>query len=214
MTACSSSVVQDAAYLYRQVLIGKGFQDQFNAWIQASMVHNGIARIAAHEQHLETGLSPLCFFGELPAVHAARQTNVGKKQVDFAMRVEQPKTTGPIRRFNYPVTELAKHIDGKATNISFIFDHQNGLSASCGNGHGSGPCFIETRGREIAGQIKLDRGTCAYLAVNLDVSARLFDEAVNLREAEPGTLTDFFGCEERLKGFGDYFRRHADARCR
>src|SRR3546814_17050949 len=43
------------------------------------------------------------------------------------------------------------------------------------------------------------------------VAARLFDEAIDLAEAEPGPLADFLGREERLEGAGGHLLGHAVA---
>ena len=47
------------------------------------------------------------------------------------------------------------------------------------------------------------------LAVDLDVPARLLDEAVDHAEAEAGALADLLGREERLEGAVDDLGRHA-----
>ena len=52
-------------------------------------------------------------------------------------------------------------------------------------------------------QINLDRRALAELAVDLDVAAGLLDEAIDLRQAKPGAVTDFLGGEERLEGLGE-----------
>ena len=61
------------------------------------------------------------------------------------------------------------------------------------------------------GQIKLHRGARAGLAVDLDVPARLLDEAVHHGEAQAGTLADLLGGEERLEHAVQHLLAHAAA---
>ena len=58
-------------------------------------------------------------------------------------------------------------------------------------------------------QIDLDRRPFAGLAVDLDVPAGLFDEAVHLRESKPGSVTDVLGGEERIERLCLHVRRHS-----
>src|SRR5207237_1557858 len=60
-------------------------------------------------------------------------------------------------------------------------------------------------------QVDLDRGSFALLAVDLDVAARLSDEAVDLAQSQPGTLAGLFCREERIESFLLNFLRHAPA---
>jgi hypothetical protein len=46
------------------------------------------------------------------------------------------------------------------------------------------------------------------------VTTGLLHEPVDLAQAQPGALAGFFGCEERLEGAVDRFRRHASATIR
>src|SRR4051812_15830203 len=94
-------------------------------------------------------------------------------------------------------------------NVAVILDDENRLAMT-------GARQLRARGRILlAGgaadqprQVKLHRGAPARLAVDLDVAARLLDEAVDLREAEPGALADPLGREERLERAVDDALRH------
>ena len=50
-----------------------------------------------------------------------------------------------------------------------------------------------------ARQIELDRRAETFLAVDLDVAARLLDEAVHHAQSQPGAFADLLGGEERLE---------------
>ena len=50
-----------------------------------------------------------------------------------------------------------------------------------------------------ARQINLHRRAGADLGINLDMPARLFDEAVDLAQTKPGALAGRFGGEERIE---------------
>src|SRR5260370_28681416 len=61
-------------------------------------------------------------------------------------------------------------------------------------------------------EVELDARAMSRLAVDLDVSAALPDEAVDHAEAEPGSLAFRLRGEERAEGAGDDIRRHARPR--
>src|SRR6266446_6838046 len=61
-------------------------------------------------------------------------------------------------------------------------------------------------------EVELDARAMSRLAVDLDVSAALPDEAVDHAEAEPGSLAFRLRGEERVEGAGDDIRRHARPR--
>src|ERR1041385_3203209 len=59
-----------------------------------------------------------------------------------------------------------------------------------------------------AWQIKLDCRTLSHLTVNLNMTAGLFGEAVDLRQAQSRAVADIFGGEEWIEGLGLHLRRH------
>src|SRR3546814_20000731 len=61
--------------------------------------------------------------------------------------------------------------------------------------------------------VEVDFGGRSFSLLGMDahVAARLFDEAIDLAEAEPGPLADFLGREERLEGAGGHLLGHAVA---
>src|SRR6185437_4905206 len=62
-----------------------------------------------------------------------------------------------------------------------------------------------------AREIELHRRAFAGLAVDLHMTARLLDEAINLRQAEAGALADLLCGEEGFKSLLGHFPRHARA---
>src|SRR5947209_3840710 len=71
--------------------------------------------------------------------------------------------------------------------------------------------LLQPRSRTEKRQVDPHRGALAELAVDLHLPAGLFDEAIDLRQAEPGPLPHLFGGEERLERLLDDVLRHADA---
>src|SRR5579871_5073435 len=63
-------------------------------------------------------------------------------------------------------------------------------------------------------EVHLDCRALPYFAVYFDIPARLFDEAVDLTQAEAGAAAEFFGRVERLESVRERFRRHPAARVR
>jgi len=63
----------------------------------------------------------------------------------------------------------------------------------------------------VARQVDAQRGALADFGVDANLAARLLDEAVDHRQAEPGALADRLGGEERLEGTRDDGGRHAGA---
>jgi hypothetical protein len=53
----------------------------------------------------------------------------------------------------------------------------------------------------VTWQIDFDGRAFALLTVNLDMTARLLDEAVDLGEAKARALSDVFGRKERIERF-------------
>src|SRR5258708_2785281 len=68
------------------------------------------------------------------------------------------------------------------------------------------------RGVVVSPEVELDARTVSRLAIDLDVSAALPDEAVDHAEAKPGSLAFRLCREERVEGAGDDLRRHARSR--
>ena len=63
-------------------------------------------------------------------------------------------------------------------------------------------------------QVDLDRRAVAFLAVDLDVAARLLDEAEHHAEPEAGALADLLGGEEGIEHPLEQVRRECRCRCR
>src|SRR5258708_2093658 len=63
----------------------------------------------------------------------------------------------------------------------------------------------------IARQIEFGRRPLAGAAFDRAMPARAGDEAVNLRQAKPGTNPRFLGGEKRVEGFLLHVRRHTAA---
>ena len=62
-----------------------------------------------------------------------------------------------------------------------------------------------------ARKIKLDGRAFADLAIDLHMAARLLDEAIDLRKAQPGAVTDVLGCKKWIECLIPHLRRHPAA---
>src|ERR1700686_440151 len=60
-------------------------------------------------------------------------------------------------------------------------------------------------------QIDFHRRTFTDFAVDFDVTAALFDEAIDLAQPQPGALAGVLGSEERLERAGENLAAHAGA---
>src|SRR5258707_14443815 len=60
-------------------------------------------------------------------------------------------------------------------------------------------------------QVEFNSRSFPDLAVNLDVAARLLDEAVDLRKSKARALPDVLSGEKRIKSLCSDLRSHADA---
>src|ERR1700737_327753 len=118
-----------------------------------------------------------------------------------------------LRRSEHRVTEFFEHPGGGVTNVGLVLDNQDHL---CPAGAAWGiyrvrcdfSCDIRQRQSR---QIHLHRRALAWLTVGLDVTARLLDEAVNLRQAQSGTLADLLSREKGVKCLSQDLLGHSGA---
>src|SRR4029453_9223655 len=96
--------------------------------------------------------------------------------------------------------------------VRIVLDDQNRL-ADMTFDLGRVTVFLVVRMRlpGVAGKVDFDGRAFVLLAVDLQMSARLFDEAVNLAEPEAGAGVDGLSGEERLEGAGGNTLIHGGA---
>src|SRR5215831_16348325 len=85
-TACTRSpmLVQDISNSDPQGGLGRGLLNQIDIVIKPTLVHDRIARIPGHEQHLDAGALVARSAGKLAAV-LSRQNDVGQQQIDIVL---------------------------------------------------------------------------------------------------------------------------------
>ena len=77
--------------------LAEWFGDQLHAGIQPSLMDDRVARISGGEKHLQVRPFLSGLLGQLPAVHAARQPDVGEKDAYFGMGLpESAGRNGPF----------------------------------------------------------------------------------------------------------------------
>ena len=105
------------------------------------------------------------------------------------------------------VAELFEQAGADGCDVRIVFDQQHGAAAA-----GFGGIGVLGRGRGfLARQQDRDRGALAEFACDLDRSAGLMREAVNLRKPQAGALADRLGREEGIEDLAEHVGRDAGA---
>src|SRR5438445_7816511 len=97
-------------------------------------------------------------------------------------------------------------------HISAVVDNENRLPLRM-------PCFCSSRGELFAGdllvctrrQIDCNRCSLSDLAFCLYGSTGLVRKAINLRQTEPGSFANLFGCEKWIEHLGQKIGRNTSA---
>src|SRR5580704_4081001 len=178
---------------------GHRFLDHLDAGIETALMHYGVARISGHEQHLHVGVQNLELVGELAPVHSG-QNDVGQQQIEFSLLDQRERLLGIVGLLNF-VVKLAQRIDNIMSHVIVVLDDKNAFAGGALDDRRL-RAFDFVPGRLIADQprqIDFDRRALAEFAVDLYVTARLLDEAIDLAQAESGSLAGWFCGEERLE---------------
>src|SRR5436190_19742684 len=84
-------------------------------------------------------------------------------------------------------------------HLSAVVDNENRLSSRISFRFGSGALFAGDLLVCAIGQVERNRCSLSDLAVGLHRSAGLVRKTINLRQTEPGSFADLFGCEEWIE---------------
>ena len=172
-------------------------------------MNNGVLGIARSVQYQQPGNHRLCPAGEFPCGNGARHHHIGEQQIHLCAAFQQFQRGFGIFGALYRIAKIDEHVDHGGTHALVILHHQNALAAAFDR---LGMARVQRILRPArAGQIQFDRRAFAQLAVNLDVAARLFDEAIGLGKAQTGALAFWLGGEERLEHPAHHFWCHAGA---
>ena len=186
LIACSLRV-QHRAHLGGELIERERLGDEVDAGVEHAAVHHGVGGVAGGEQHLEAGPSAQRLVGKLLAVDV-RHHDVGEQEFHVGDAVERRQRIRGAVAVEHRIAELVQRVGGQPAHQRIVLDHQDDFAAIAGAHR------FERRALDLLGvadearQINLDRGAGAGLAIDLDVAARLLDEAVDLAQAEPGAL--------------------------
>src|SRR5690242_8350396 len=115
------------------------------------------------------------------------------------MLLENLESSGGVRRFEHLVAERPEGFDAVLAHRGIILDDQYRLARrGCALGLLDTGC--DSSLRRGARQIDLYRRALTELAVELDMTTRLFDKAVHLAEPQTGSPAFRLCREERLEG--------------
>src|ERR1700722_2915541 len=114
------------------------------------------------------------------------------------MGLQNLESSNALGCLQHPVTQLAQDSAGMRSDIAVVFDGENRLVMAA---LGDSRRRFDGRDRFIriqARQINLHRRALTDFAINSYMAAGLLDEAIDLRQAQTGSMTDILGGEERL----------------
>src|SRR5579862_8828142 len=145
-------------------------------------MHNGVSGIAGSVQYLDGGHLAADLVGKLSSVHAAREYHVGEEEVDGGLFIEEPERRRAVARLEHAIAEFFQHLYARRADFLLVFYDKNGLAAG-GRGMRFGCRRVIICGGTLdqrARQIHLYGRALTRFAVDLGVSAGLFDETVHL----------------------------------
>ena len=152
--------------------------------------------------------------------HHLRHYHIGEQEVDVLLQVAGladgvGRGNGRADLVSVAGQDPVSHLP----QALFVFDEEDRLAAAGDRRHshlpGRGGCPLGRDGqRPDRGQQRAHGGTEPGLGVDLGVSARLGDDAVDRREPQPGALALGLSAVERLEHPGQHRAVHARARVR
>src|SRR5713226_10658595 len=104
------------------------------------------------------------------------------------MLIEYVQRRAGIRRFKHPIAKVGQRSSAELAHISVVFDQQHCLAVSRQYRCRTFGRSFRPADRKMARQIDLYRRAMVEVAVELEVPARLFNEAVNLAQPEAGSF--------------------------
>ena len=194
----SSLCVQYRAHLGGELIERERLGDEIDAGVEHAAVHHGIGGVAGGEQDLQAGPPPHRLVGKFLAVDV-RHHHVGEEKFHVGHAVERGQRIGGAVAVEHRIAKLVQRFGREPPHQGIILDHQNDFVAIAG-AHRLERGALDLPGvGDQAGQIDFHRGAGARLAIDLDVPTRLFDEAVDLAQPEPGAFPRGLGGEKRIE---------------
>src|SRR5690348_14240735 len=96
--------------LCREIGVRKRLEDDLDARIEASLMDDGVSGVPGRIEDFEPRLPSQGMFGELATIHAAWEPDIGEKQADFAVGIQQTKSARSIRSAQHGVSKIADHL--------------------------------------------------------------------------------------------------------
>ena len=115
-----------------KLILGNWLLDQFDIGVEATLMDDGVARIASHKQNLEARPKDLCLPRKLPPVHAG-QHHIRQQQINPRVPLLKEFERGSrIVSTKDSVIEVMKRLDQIGANILVVLDNKDRFVALAG----------------------------------------------------------------------------------
>ena len=121
------SAAQDVAHLFRQIIDAERFGDQCDAVVMSGSSGRSSPYIGRRHEHLEPGIALAHFIRQLPAIHEARQSDIGEQQAHVRSALQDVQCGACIRRLQNEISETTQHLRAEATHGVVVLDDQYGV---------------------------------------------------------------------------------------
>ncbi|MNI70053.1 hypothetical protein D3C73_1258410 [compost metagenome] len=136
--------------------------------------------IAGDEQHPQVRPQLPADFCQLPTVHPGK-TDVADQQVDALGRVEDRHRRVGITSLDKGIAQITQYVADQQPYRRIVLDDQHGLAVLRVGGMFDVDWIVLGQVTAKTRQIQVHRGAFADFALNGDMAARLFAEAVDHR---------------------------------
>ena len=182
-----------------------------HAGLEVTVADSRVFGIAGDKQDFQPGTGHQRGVGDLPAVHPARQADVGYQQVDPQVRLQDLQSGGPVFRLQYLIAGKVENFSEHHPNGLFVVDHQNHLAGALRDRRWQHLGIVRREFAMEPREVQAHRRAFAHLRINPDLSAGLARKAVHHRQAESGALSQGFGGEKWIESQRHDVWRHAAA---
>ena len=102
----------------------KRLLNKLHPGIETALVHNGVARISCHKQHLGPGTLGKHRVRQFPTIQIG-QYDVGQKQIDVMAGIHELQCRIAVASFQHDIAKFLESVRDECTNIVIIFNDQN-----------------------------------------------------------------------------------------
>src|SRR3990172_7387635 len=168
--------------------------------LEDTVMDHGIVGVAGRVQNAHRGTQRSHAVGEDSAAHP-RHDHIGYQQMDrLRMSLEELEGLGSVAGGEDIVAAALQDRAGELEQIRIVLHHQNRLASARDR---SRRIRSELLGSAVdLGEVDHERGPFPGLALDPDVPAALFDDAVDGGEPEAGAFSFLLRREERLEDAG------------